>query len=163
MKKLILLAAVLIFCSSCNLGHQYTNSRTLYDIAKRKALRSSRKMNRYEKSPVWKRVKKNLFTRVNCQIFYSMFADTQNNKIPMEKILNKYPVRYRAGELSGAMVIRAASKDQVESKLWDELKLNHAKLPDRSSLRVQHIDDKQINRLQQSVSAPRAPNKTTRG
>lgn len=162
MRNLIILGAVLIFLSSCNLGHRYTNKRTLFDMAKRRELRSSRKMNRYEHCPTWARVKKYLFTRVNNQRFYIMFAHTQNNKIQMEKVLQKFPVRYRAGNLSGVMVIRASSKEDAEAKLWEELKLNHTKLPDKSTLRVQHIGDKQTNRLPQSITAPRAPNKANR-
>lgn len=77
----------------------------------------------------------------------------------METPLQKFPVRYRAGDLSGAMVIHATSKEEAETKLWDELKLNHQKLPERNRLKVVHIGDKQSNRLPQSVTAPRAQNK----
>ena len=47
-----------------------------------------------------------------------------------KKEMEKFTMRYKAGDLQGMLVIKAETKEQAETKLWEELKNNHTKLPD---------------------------------
>ena len=60
--------------------------------------------------------------------------------------MKKFTIRYKAGSLTGMLVIKAENKEEAEQKLWAELRNNHTKLPE-TNRSVRFIEDETRERF----------------